>query len=179
MASSQLQTPDCDLLHEWVLEFPTYMMTSSNGNIFVLLALCDGNPPVTGGFPSQRPVTRSFDVFIDLGLNKQLSKQSKRWWRESHRAHYDVIVMRVSYINIICEYFRRQYPQQIPKQNYSEYLQDWPNVVVLFYGWTIRTLFRKLLLISWTFDSEYQHLWFGDVHEDPETLFWALLLEVW
>ena len=25
-----------------------------------LLALCEGNPPVTGGFPSRRPVTRSF-----------------------------------------------------------------------------------------------------------------------
>ena len=47
-----------------------------------LLALCEGNqgnPPVTGGFPSQRPVTWSFDVFFDLRLNKQLSKQSKRW----------------------------------------------------------------------------------------------------
>ena len=32
--------------------------------------------PVTGGdgFPSQRPVTLSFDVFFDLRLNKQLSK---------------------------------------------------------------------------------------------------------
>ena len=29
-------------------------------------------------FPSQRPVARSFDVFFDLRLNKQLSKQSKR-----------------------------------------------------------------------------------------------------
>ena len=27
------------------------MMTSSNGNIFALLALCEGNPPLTGGFP--------------------------------------------------------------------------------------------------------------------------------
>ena len=44
------------------------------------LALCEGNPPVTGGFPSQRPVTRSFDVFFDLRLNKQLCKQPKRRW---------------------------------------------------------------------------------------------------
>ena len=41
------------------------------------------NPPVTGGFPSQRPVTRSFDVFVDLHLNKQLSKQSRRQWIET------------------------------------------------------------------------------------------------
>ena len=40
----------------------------------VLLALCAGNSPVTGEFPSQRPVTRSFDIFFDMRLNIQLSK---------------------------------------------------------------------------------------------------------
>ena len=39
-------------------------------------------------FPSQRPVTCSFDVFFDLCLNKRLSKQLR-----SHHAHYDVTVM--------------------------------------------------------------------------------------
>ena len=34
-------------------------------------------------FPSQRPVTQSFDVFFDLRLNKRLSKQSKRRWLET------------------------------------------------------------------------------------------------
>ena len=42
-----------------------------------------GNSPVTGELPSQRPVTRSFDVFFDLHLNKWLSKQSWRWWFET------------------------------------------------------------------------------------------------
>ena len=41
-----------------------------------LLAICAGNSPVTGEFPAQRPVTRSFDVFFDLRLNERLSKQS-------------------------------------------------------------------------------------------------------
>ena len=44
------------------------------------LAICVGNSPVTGEFPTQRPVTRSFDVFFDLRLNKRLSKQSVIWW---------------------------------------------------------------------------------------------------
>ena len=48
-----------------------------------LLALCAGNSPVTGEFPSQRPVARSFDVFFDQRLNKQLSKQSWGWWSET------------------------------------------------------------------------------------------------
>ena len=48
-----------------------------------LLALCEGNEPVTGGFPSQRPVTWSFDIFFDLCLNKQLGKHSRRGWFET------------------------------------------------------------------------------------------------
>ena len=39
------------------------MMTSSNGNISALLAICAGNSLVIGEFPAQRPVMRSFDVF--------------------------------------------------------------------------------------------------------------------
>ena len=46
------------------------------------LAICAGSP-VTGEFPAQRPVTRSFDVFFDLRLNKRLSKQSWGWWFET------------------------------------------------------------------------------------------------
>ena len=48
-----------------------------------LLALCAGNSTVTGEFPSQRPVTQSFDIFFDLRLNKPLSKQSRGWWFET------------------------------------------------------------------------------------------------
>ena len=48
-----------------------------------LLAICAGNSPVPGEFPTQRPVTRSFDVFFDLRLNKQLNKQSCGWWFET------------------------------------------------------------------------------------------------
>ena len=38
---------------------------------------------MTGGFPSQKPVTQSFDVFFDLRLNKRLSKQSRCQWFET------------------------------------------------------------------------------------------------
>ena len=38
---------------------------------------------VPGVFHAQRPVTRSFDVFFDLRLNKRLSKQSWGWWFET------------------------------------------------------------------------------------------------
>ena len=48
-----------------------------------LLAICAGNSPVPGEFPAHGPVTRRFDVFFDLRLNKQLSKQSWGWWFET------------------------------------------------------------------------------------------------
>ena len=48
-----------------------------------LLAFCAGNSPVTGEFPTQRPVSRSFDVFFDLYLNKRFSKQSWCWLFET------------------------------------------------------------------------------------------------
>ena len=48
-----------------------------------LLAICAGNSPASGEFPAQRPVTRSFDVFFDLCLNKRLRKQSRGWWFET------------------------------------------------------------------------------------------------
>ena len=65
-------------------------MTSSNGNIFRVIGSLwtksTGHqwiPLVTNGFPSQRPVTRSFDVFFDTSPNKWLSKQSRRQWFET------------------------------------------------------------------------------------------------
>ena len=45
-----------------------------------LLVICAGNSLVTGEFPAQRPVTRSFDAFFDLPLHKRLSKQWRGWW---------------------------------------------------------------------------------------------------
>ena len=67
-----------------------YVTTSSTENIFrvtgnlwgeifsALLAICEGHPPVTcSGFPSKRPVSRSFDNFFDLRLNKRWGKQSR------------------------------------------------------------------------------------------------------
>ena len=59
-----------------------WMMTSSNGNIFRVTGHLCGEFIVPGEFPIQRPVTRNFNVFFDLRLNKRLSKQSWGWWFE-------------------------------------------------------------------------------------------------
>ena len=59
------------------------MMTSSNRNIFRVTGPLCGEFTSRGEFPTQRPVTRSFDVFFDLRLNKRLSKQPWGWWFET------------------------------------------------------------------------------------------------
>ena len=48
-----------------------------------LLAICAGNSSVPSEFPTQRPVTRSFNIFFDMRLNKSLNKQSWGWWYET------------------------------------------------------------------------------------------------
>ena len=61
----------------------TLMVTSSNGNIFRVTGHLCGEFTGPGEFPTQRPVTQSFEVFFDLCLNKWLSKQWWGWWFET------------------------------------------------------------------------------------------------
>ena len=63
--------------------FKKIMMTSSNGNIFRVTGHLRGEFTGPRWLPAQRPVTRSFDVFFDLRLNKRLIKQSWGWWFET------------------------------------------------------------------------------------------------
>ena len=65
--------------------------------ISALLSFCEGNPQETGGFPSQRPVTRSFDVFFDLWV-KRVSKQSRRSWFETPSRS----LWRHCYVKMLC-----------------------------------------------------------------------------
>ena len=67
-----------------------------------LMALCEGNSPVTSEFPSQRPVMRSLGVFFDLRLNKRFSEQSWGWWFEMpcHLLwrHYNVAIYYILFL---------------------------------------------------------------------------------
>ena len=51
-----------------------------------LLALCAGKSPVTDEFPSQRPVTRSFNIFFALRLKTRLSKPWGYWFETPQRS---------------------------------------------------------------------------------------------
>ena len=69
-------------IHIWQ-PWESFMMTSSNGNIFRVTGPLCGEFAGPGEFPTQRLVTRSFDVYFDLRLNKRLCKQSWGWWFET------------------------------------------------------------------------------------------------
>ena len=74
-------------------QFITYPCWRHQMEIFsALLALVAGNLPVTGEFPSRRPVTRSFDIFFDLRLNVWVNNREANDLR-SHRAYYAATVM--------------------------------------------------------------------------------------
>ena len=58
-------------------------MKSSNGNLFRVTGLLWGESTGHRWIPLTKPVTRSFEVFFDLRLNKRLSNQSRRRWFET------------------------------------------------------------------------------------------------
>ena len=60
-----------------------YIMTSSNGNIFRVTGPLCGEFTGHRWIPLTKPVTRNFDVFFVLCLNKRLSKQPGGWWFDS------------------------------------------------------------------------------------------------
>ena len=78
-----------------ILAWP--MMTSSNGNIFHVTGPLWGESTGHRWLPLARPVTRSFDVFFVLRLNKWMSKQSRHQrfempsgslWHHCNGSHY-------------------------------------------------------------------------------------------
>ena len=67
-----------------------------------LLAICAGNSPVSGDFPAQRPVTRSFDVFFDQRPNNGWVNNCEAGDLRRIRRHYDVTVMYWNNIQMEC-----------------------------------------------------------------------------
>ena len=75
------------------------MMTSSNGFFSTLLALCAGNSPATGEFPSQRLVTRSLMFpLICAWTNGWVNNRDAGGLRR-HGAHHDVTLMMTSSVS--------------------------------------------------------------------------------
>ena len=101
------KTVDIWMSHISIIAPYNGMMMSSNGNIFRGTGPLWGKPTVTIGFPSERPVTRCLEVFLDLRLNKWLCKQSKRRWFETPlhslwRHYNEILILTRSMECIIC-----------------------------------------------------------------------------
>ena len=73
--------------------FPVFMLTSSNGNMFCVTGFYAGNSPVTGEFPSHRPMARVLMFsLLCASTNGWVNNQDAGDLRR-HRADHDVTVM--------------------------------------------------------------------------------------
>ena len=102
--------------------------------------------PVTGEFPAQRPVTRSFGVFFDLRLNKRLSKQSWDCDFKRHRVHYEVTVMFTN----IAAIQNMEYYNKFDDEIYGDILLICQNTTMRVYGAWIK---RYCVLWSKTYST--------------------------
>ena len=82
-----------------------------------LLALYEGNSPVSGEFPSQRPVTQSFDFFFIYAWTNGWVNNRDAGDLRCHCAHCDITVMLKSYQGKIAWAF----PVELPS---GEYITD-------------------------------------------------------
>ena len=117
------------------------MMTSSNGNIFRVAGHLCGEFTGPDQFPAQRPVTRSFDVFlICAGITGWVNNRGAGDLRRS-RAHYDVNVMVVcSFIYAICQQIQKdKYHSQWSIMPTLYFILIFPFIEMKSYWWTIYT----------------------------------------
>ena len=85
-----------------------------------LLDICTGNSPVSGEFPTQRPVTWSFDLsLICLWINDWVNNREAGDLRR-YRAHYDVTVMISGkhYGHLLCELFKKKMDRDMTATHY-------------------------------------------------------------
>ena len=125
------------------------------GTLSALLALCAGNSPVTGEVPSQRPLTQSFDVFIDRCLNKRLIKQSWAGYLGRNRAHYDVTVMNIE-----------QHRRDGGMDGRTDKLETWDAIALIITSlwwktiieWLKRKYSQNVPAVSWKFISSFAYV---------------------
>ena len=109
-----------------------------------LLALYGGNP-----FLSWRPVTRSFDVFFDLRLNKQLSIQSKHRWLETPSRSLCTVMKYHNVCIVVANYFCARLSVILPLHIYIYVLKEstlsWAQEQVNSPSYMILSIWDKIL----------------------------------
>ena len=137
-----------------------------------LLAICAGNSPVTGEFPSQRPVTRSFDIFFDLCPNKRLSNQSGGWWFETplrsswrHCNGYAITSICLWYIGMsVMASQTRSFVQQIVWTKNKEITKAprcWPLLVASYHKGSVIRKVSPCMRTTW---QHFNHLSANSAH---------------
>ena len=94
----------CFLSLSHVITYIYRMMTSWHRTAFHVTGLYEGDPPVTGGFPSQMASSiAGFDVFFDVSLNNPLNKKPicrlfETPWRSLWGHCNDEVIIRLLHI---------------------------------------------------------------------------------
>ena len=142
------------------------MVTSSNGNISRVTGPLCGEFTGPGEFPSQRPVTRSFDVFFDLRLNKRLCKQLWGWWFETPSwslwRHFNDVPRYWPFVRII----------QMSSTGFPAMTSSWPGQVDREQPvWPTIVCFTPLMVslircVGGLSKCFYQGLWLADLNAD-------------
>ena len=164
-----------DLFHKGM---STYMMTSSNGNIFRVTGHLWGEFTGSGEFPTQRPVAGSFDAFFDLRLNKRLSKQSWGWWLETlsrplwrHRNELKSCENFPCFIYDLNDYVMLQFctcRDSWAVVVCANLRSDLVIIVTLAWHWYIlEDLDHTLINLLHVWNRSQKHFWPGNAHHHP------------
>ena len=99
-------------------------------------------------FPSQRPVTRSFDVFFNMCLNKRLSNNREAGDLRRYRTHYDVTIMTKMTTVLVSAYFTNF----MVKLKRKWYFQNWlfATPATLMFNWDSFYSHNSTLIPAWT-----------------------------
>ena len=116
--------------------------------ISALLALCVGNSPVTGAFPSQRPVTRNFGVSLICAWTNGWVNNHDACDLRRHRAHYDVTV---KFEFITCQKYdgTPDVNRIIHKHDFNSFYWHWQSNKWIKYVNLIPSVSRPLIYILW------------------------------
>ena len=85
--------PDRSALLKYIFNLLVPLWRHQKETSSASLALCVGNSPGAGEFPSQKPVTQSFDVSLICAWINGWVNNRKAGDLRRHRAHYDVTEM--------------------------------------------------------------------------------------
>ena len=93
MLESALEVTDVKVTAKFPITLHKIWWRHQMETFSALLAICAGEFTGHRWITAQRPVTRSFEIFFHMRLNKRLRNNHEAGDLSCHRAHYDITVM--------------------------------------------------------------------------------------